>query len=157
MSDSLQLPELQCTRLPCPLLSPEVRSNSCPGSGWWHSTTSSSVALLTFYPQPFTATGSFPMTLFFSALQIKWPKYWSFSISPSNEYSGLISFRIDWFGLLAVQGTLKSLLKLHNLKVSILWCFNLLYGPTLTSVCDYWKNHSTNYTDFCWRSDVSAF
>ena len=55
-----------------------------------------------------------------SALLIKWPKYWSFSISPSNEYSGLISFRIDWFDLLAVQGTLKSLLQHHNLKVSVL-------------------------------------
>ena len=147
MSDSLKLPELQCTKLLCPLLSPEVRSNSCPVSGWWHSTTSSSVALLTFYPQPFTATGSFPTTLFFSALQIKWPEYWSFSISPSNEYSGLISFRIDWFDLLTVQGILKSLLKLHNLKASILWCFNLLYGPTLTSIHDYWKNHSFDYTD----------
>ena len=57
------------------------------------------------------------------ALRIKWPKYWSFSfsISPSNEYLGLISFRIDWFDLLAVQGTLKSLLQHHNLKISILW------------------------------------
>ena len=55
-----------------------------------------------------------------SALHIRWPKYWSFSISPSNEYSGLISFRIDWFDLLAVQGTLRSLLQHHNLKASIL-------------------------------------
>ena len=57
-----------------------------------------------------------------SALPIKWPKYWSFSISPSNEYSGLISFRIDWFVLLAVQGTLKSLLQHHSLKASVLQC-----------------------------------
>ena len=56
-----------------------------------------------------------------SALCIRWPKHWSFSIIPSNEYSGLISFRIDWFGLLAVQGTLKSLLHHHSLKASILW------------------------------------
>ena len=58
-----------------------------------------------------------------SDLRIKWPKYWtfSFSISPSNEHSGLISFRVDWFDLLAVQGTLKSLLQHHNLKASILW------------------------------------
>ena len=55
-----------------------------------------------------------------SALHIRWPKYWSFSISPSSEYSGLISFRIDWFNLLAVQGTLKSLLQHHNSKASIL-------------------------------------
>ena len=58
-----------------------------------------------------------------SALHIRWPKYWSFSfnISPSNEYSGLISFRMDWLDLLAVQGTLKSLLQLHSSKASILW------------------------------------
>ena len=59
-----------------------------------------------------------------SALHIRWPKYWSFSfsISPSNEYSGLISFRMEWFDLRAVQGTLKSLLQHHNSKASILWC-----------------------------------
>ena len=56
------------------------------------------------------------------ALHIRWPNYWSFSVSPSNEYSGLISFRIDWFGLLAIQGTLKSLLQQHSSKASILWC-----------------------------------
>ena len=64
-------------------------------------------------------------------------KYFRFSISPSNEYSGLISIRIDWFDLLAVQGTLKSLLQRHSLKGPILW--RLLYGPTLTSTLDYWK------------------
>ena len=78
-----------------------------------------------------------------SVLPIRWPKYWSFSfsISPSKEYSGLISFRIEWLDLLTVQGTLKSLLQHHSSKASILWhCF--LYGPTLTSIHDYWKNHS---------------
>ena len=66
----------------------------------------------------------FPIRVFSSelALLIEWPKYWSFRISPSNEYSGLISFRIDWFDLLAVQGPLKSLLQHHNSKTSILWC-----------------------------------
>ena len=77
-----------------------------------------------------------------SALLIRWPKYWSFSISPSNECSGLISFRIDWFDLFAVQGTLKSLLQLHSSKASILWCSSFLYSPTFTSIHDYWKNHS---------------
>ena len=78
-----------------------------------------------------------------SALCIRWPKYWSFSfnISPSNEYSGLISFRMDWLDLLAVQGTLKSLLQHHSSKASILWCC-FLYSPTLTSIHDYWKKHS---------------
>ena len=76
-----------------------------------------------------------------SALRIRWPKYWSFSfcISPSNEYSGLISFRTDWLDLLTVQGTLKSLLQHHNLKASILWCSAFFYGSTLTSVHDYQK------------------
>jgi len=57
-----------------------------------------------------------------SSLCIRWPEYWSFGINPSNEYSGLISFRLDWFDLLAVQGTLKSLLLKHNLKASVFWC-----------------------------------
>ena len=93
-----------------------------------------------------------------SALHNRWPKYWSFSfsISPSNEYSGLISFRIDWFDL-AVQGTLKSLLQHSSSKASILWCSAFFYDPTLISVHDYWKNHSFDSVDLCWQSDVSAF
>ena len=78
-----------------------------------------------------------------SVLRIKWPKYWnfSFSISPSNEYSGLISFRMDWFDLLAVQGTLKSspTPQLKSINSSSL---NFLYSPTFTSIHDYWKNQS---------------
>ena len=66
------------------------------------------------------------------AFHIRWPKYWSFSISPSNEYSGLISFRINWLDLLAVQGTLKSLLQHHSLKASKSSVLSLLYGPTWT-------------------------
>ena len=78
-----------------------------------------------------------------SVLHNKWPKYWSFSfsISPSSEYSGLISIRIAQFDLLAVQGTLKSLLQHHSSKPSILW-YQFLYGPTLISIHNYWKNHS---------------
>ena len=78
-----------------------------------------------------------------SVLHIRWPKYWSFSfsISPSNEYWGLISFSIDWFGLLAVQGTLKSLLQHHISKAPISSALSFLYSPTLTSIHDYWKNH----------------
>ena len=79
-----------------------------------------------------------------SVLCIRWPTYWSFcfSISPSNEYSELISFRIDRFDLLAVQGTLKSLLQHHSSKASILGPPVFFYGLTLTSIHDYWKNHS---------------
>ena len=81
--------------------------------------------------------------------------YWDFSINPSSEYSGLTSFRIDWFDLLAVQGTHKSLFQ-HNSKASILWCSAFFNGPTLTSIHDYWKNHDLDYKDLCLQS-VSAF
>ena len=79
-----------------------------------------------------------------SVLHIRWLKYqsFSFSISHSNEHSGLISFRIDWLDLLAVQGTLKSLLQHHNLKASVLQCSAFFYSPTLISMYDYWKNHT---------------
>ena len=79
-----------------------------------------------------------------SGLPIRWPKYWSFSfnISPSNEHLGLISFRMDWLDLLAVQGTLKSLLQHHSSKASVLQLLSFLYSPTLTSIHDYWKTHS---------------
>ena len=76
-----------------------------------------------------------------SVLCLRWPKYWSFNINPSNEYSGLISFRIDWLDLLAVQGTLKSLLQFHSSKASILW-HSALCIVQLTSIHEYWKNHS---------------
>ena len=94
-----------------------------------------------------------------SALLVRWLKYWSFSfsISPSNKYSGLISFRIDWLDLLAVQGTLQesSLApQFESINSSVL---SLLYGPTLTSAHDYWKDHSFDYMYFCWQSDISAF
>ena len=94
-----------------------------------------------------------------SVLHIRWPKYWSFSfrITLSSEYLGLISFRIDLFDLLAVQGTLKSLLQHHSLKAINFSALSLLYGPTLTPVHDCWKNHSFHFTDLCWQSDVSAF
>ncbi|KAF4022296.1 hypothetical protein G4228_014123 [Cervus hanglu yarkandensis] len=74
-----------------------------------------------------------------STLPMRWPKYWSFSfsINPSNEHPGLISFRMDWLDLLAVQGTLKSLLQHHSSKA-----LSFLYSPTITPIHDHWKNHS---------------
>ena len=85
-------------------------------------------------------------------------KYWSssFSINPPNKYLGLISSRIDWFNLLAVQGTFKSLLQHHSSSIHSL-ALSLLYGPVLTSIHDYWKNHSFDYIDICQQSNVSAF
>ena len=104
----------QHTRLPCPSLSPGACSNSCPLRWQCHPTISPSVIPFSSCLQSFPASES--------ALQISWPKYWSFSfsISPSNEYSRLISFEIGWFDLFAVLGTLKSLLQHHSSKSSVL-------------------------------------
>ena len=90
-------------------------------------------------------------------LHIRWPKYCSFSIRPWNENSGLISFRIDWFDLFAVQGTLKRLLQHPNLKASILWSSALPCGPTLTSIHGYWQYHSFDYVDLCRQNGISTF
>ena len=113
MSDSLQPNGLQHTRPPCPSLSPRVCSDSCPLNQWCHPGISSSA-----HPLLLPSASSSFLEL---ALCIKWPQYWSFSfsISPSSEYLGLISFRTDWFDLLAVQWTYKSLLQHHNSKA--LW------------------------------------
>ena len=93
-----------------------------------------------------------------STLHMRWPKYWSFSfsISASNEHPGLISFRMDWLDLLAVQGTLKSLLQ-HFSKSINSSALSFLHSPNLTSIHEYWKNHSLDQMDLCWQSDVSAF
>ena len=108
MSDSLQAHGQQHTRPLCSSPSPEVCPSSCPLHWWCHPAISSSDAVFSFCPQSFPASGTFPMSQLFT-----WPKYWSFSfsISPPNEYSGLISLKIDWFDLLVVQGTLRSLLQ----------------------------------------------
>ena len=129
--------------------------------------------ILLLSPSP-PALSLYPIRVFSNelALCIRWPKYWSFSfnISPSSEHPGLISFRKDWLDLLAVQGTLKSLLKstLSRLSKSLLWTspqfksisssvLSFLYSPTLTSMHDYWKNHSLDEMELCWQSIVSAF
>ena len=92
-----------------------------------------------------------------SALHFRWPEYWSFNISPSNEYSGLISFRIDWFDIFAIQGTLKSLLQHRSSKASILQHSNFFTVQLSYLYMTTEKNHSFDYTDLCWQSDVSAF
>ena len=122
VSDSLRLHESQHARPPCSSPTPEVYSNSCPLS-WVSDAIQPSHPLLS--PSPLTFNLS--QHQFFSnesVLRIRGPKYWSFSfsISPSNEYSGLISFRMDWLDLLEVQGTLKSLLQHHISKASVLQC-----------------------------------
>ena len=106
-------------------------------------------------PSIFTSTRIFPNG---SVLHIRWPKDWSFSfsISPSNEYSGLISFRMDWLHLLAVQGLSKVFSNTTVQKHQSL-VLSFLYSPTLTSIHDYWKNHSFDYTDLCRQRNVSTF
>ena len=92
-----------------------------------------------------------------SAFCTRWPKFWSFSfsISPSNEHSGLISIRMDWLDLLVVQGTLKSLLQHHSSKAILRR--SAFFRIQLTSIHDYWKYHSLDWTDLCWQCNVSAF
>ena len=118
MSDSLWPHGLQHARPPCPSPTPGACSSSCPSSQWCHLILCCPLLLL---------TPIFPSIRVFSnesVLHIRWPKYrnFSFSISPSNEYSGLISFRMDRLDLLAVQGTLKTLLQHHSSKALILQC-----------------------------------
>ena len=151
MSSSLQPHELQHSRLPCPSLSPWVCSNSCPLMLSNYFTLSRPLLLL---PSIFPSIRVFSNE---SALCIRWPKYcgFSFSISSSNEYSGLIFFRIDWLISLQTKGLSKlfSSITVRKHQFSVL---SLLYGPALTSIYDYWKNQSFDNMD-CQQSDVSAF
>ena len=121
MSNSSQPHGLQHMRLFCPPLSPRVCSDSCPLSRWCYLIIFTLCCMLLLLPSVFPGIRVFSNL---SVLRIRWPKYWSFSfsISPSNECSGLISFRTDWLDLLAIQVTLKNLLQNHNLKVSVLQC-----------------------------------
>ena len=152
MSSSLGSSELQHARLSCPSLSPWDCSDSGPLSQWCHPTSPLLPTLLLL--------SVFPSSNVFSnelVLCIRWPKYWSLSISPSNEYSEFISFTIDSFDLHAVQGTLKEsspALQFKSISSSVL---NLLYGPTLTSIQDYWEKHSFDSMDLLKQSDVYAF
>ena len=121
LSDSLRPHGLQRARPPCPSPTPGAYSNSCSLSQWCHPTISSSVISFSSCLQCFPASRCFPMSKFCTSCGQSIGSF-SFSISPSNEYSGLIYFRIDWLDLLVVQGTLKSLLQHYSSKASILQC-----------------------------------
>ena len=153
MSNSLRPHCLQHTRLPCPLPTPELAQTHV------HQV---SDAVQTSHPlsSPFAPAFQLSQHHIFSSesfLCIRWPKYWSFnfSSSPCSKYSGLISFRIDWFDLLAVKGTLESLLQHHSSEASILQCspFFMVHSH----IHDYWTNHSFDCLDLCWHSNISAF
>ena len=120
----------------CPSLSPWVCSNLCPLNRWCYPTISSSVTPFSSCPQSFPAAWSFPVSWLFAS---GGSKYWSFSfsISPPSEYSGLVSFRMDWFDLLAVQGTLQECSPAPQFESSNSLVPSLLYGPAFTSVHDY--------------------
>ena len=130
MSDSLWPHGLQHIRLPCPSPTLGACSNSCPSSQWCHPTISSCRPLLLL-------PSVFPSIRVFSneSVLCRWPKCWSFSfsLSLSNEYSGLISFRMDWLDLLAVQGTLKSS-PIPQFKIINSSVLSFLYSPALTSI-----------------------
>ena len=152
MSDSLWHHEPQHARPPCPSSTPRVHPNSCSLSQWCHATFSSCRPLV-FLPSIFLSNRVFSKE---SALRIRWLKFWSFSFSiiPSNEHPGLISFRMDWLDLLAIQGTLKSLLQhqssrdsqksspTQKIKSINSLALSFLSSPTLTSIRDHCKNHS---------------
>ena len=155
MSDSSLSHELQHTRLPCPSLSPRVCSNPCPLSQRCHPIISSSVAL-------FLLSSFFPNIRVFaseSALCIRWPKYWSFSfsISPSSEYSRLISIRIDWFDLLTLQVTFKSLLQHQSSKTSVLQCSAFFMVQLSPLYMTTGKTIALAVQILCRQSDASAF
>ena len=162
MFASLWPHELQHARLPCSSLSPGVCSDSCPLCQWCHPTISFSVAPFPSCPQSFPASGSFLM----SAFCIRWPRYWrfSFSIRPSSEYSGLISFRLTVLGV-NLQGDSSPCCPRDSQVSSLAPQFesinsmvlSLLYGPTLTFIHDYWKKHSFDYMYLFQQSDTSAF
>jgi len=139
--NSLRPHGLQHNRPHCPSLTPGVHLNPCPLSRWCHPTFSSSCRPLLLLPSILPSIRVFSNK---SAFCIRWPKYWSFSfnISPSNEHPGLISFRMDWLDLLAVQGTLKESSPTPQFKSINSSVLSFLYSPTLTSIHDHWINHS---------------
>ena len=138
MSNSLCLHGLQHARLPCPSPTPRACSNSCPSSWWCHPAISSSVIPFSSCLQSFPASGSFPVSQFFLSGSQSIGVSASTSVLP-KKYSGLISFGIDWLDLLALQGTLKSLLQHQQFKSINSSVISFLYCPTLTSIHDYWK------------------
>ena len=153
-SDCLWPHELQHARPPCPSPTPGVHPNSCALSQQYNLAISSSDIPFSSCPQSLPASGSFSSE---STLHMRWPKYWSFSfsISPSNEHPGLGSFRMDWLDLLAVQGTLKSLLQHHSSKASILWCSAFLTVQLLHPYMSTGKTIALTRRTFV--GNVSAF
>ena len=155
VSNSLRPHELQHARPPCPSPTPGVHSDSRPSSQWCHPAISSSVVPFSSCPQSLPASENFPVSQLFA-----WggQNYWSFSFSiiPSKEIPGLISFRMDWLDLLTVQGTLESS-PTPQFKTINSSALSFLHSPSLTSIHDHRKNHSLDQMDLIRQSNVSAF
>ena len=140
MSDSWRPHGLQCTRPPCLSPTPGVYPNSRPLSRWSHLSISSSVVPFSSQLQSFIASGSFQMSPFFASFGQSTGVSASATVLPMNIQDWFPSIRTDWLDLLAVQGTLKSFLQHHSSKVLFVW--HSVFFPTLTSIHEYWKNHS---------------
>ena len=155
MSNFLQPHGLQHARL-LTSLCPIVCSNLCPLSWWCYLTILPSTIPFSFCLHFFPASGPFPMSWLFT---LGGEKYWSFSLSnsPSNAYSGQISFKIDWFGFLVVQRTLKSLLQHHYSKASVLWCSAFFMVQLSHLHMTTGKTIALTMSDFCQQNDVSDF
>ena len=152
--NSLKPNGLQHTRLLCPSPTPGACSHACPSNPWCHPTISSSVVSFPSWFQSFPASGSFEKSQFFASVAIVLElqlQHQSFQWIFRTDF-----LKIYWMALLAVQGTLKNLLQHHSSKASILR-HSVGVSPTLTSIHDYWKNQSFDYTDLCRQTDVSAF
>ena len=154
MSDSLWPHGLQQARLPCPSPTPGACSNSCPSSRWYHPTISSSILPFSSCLQSFPASEAFPMSQFFASggqnIGVS-ASAWVLPMNTDRFPSGLT-------GLISLQckglSRVFSSITVWSIKSLVL---SLLYGPTFTSLHDYWKNHSFDFPDLCWQSDVSAF
>ena len=151
MCDSLQPGGLQPARLPSPSLSPRACSNSCPLSRWCHPTISSSVVPFSSCPQSFPASGSFPVSCLFTSGDHSTGA----SVLPMNIQEW---FPLDWlvWSPCSWRDSQESSPTPQFKSINSL-VLGLLYGPTLISICDFWKNHSFDYMEFCWQSNISAF
>ena len=154
MSDSLSPHEPQHARPPCPSPTPEVYPNSCPSSRWCHPTISSPVIPFSCL-QSFPASGSFQVSQLFASGGQSIGVSASTLVLPMNTQDWS-PFRMDWLDLLAVQGTQESF-PTPQFKSINSFELSFLYSPTLTSIHDYWKNHSLDKMDLCWQSNISTF
>ena len=155
MSSCLQLHKLQHVRLPCPSLSPGACSNSCPLIQWCHLTISFSVAPFSSCPQSFPASGTFLMSQLFTSGDQNTGA--CFSISPFNEYSGLISLYSWLVWSLCCPRDFQESFPVPHFKGINFFVFCILYCPALTTTCDHWEDHSLDYMNLYCQSNVSAF